>query len=97
MALKGAIQDLAVSSLHYELSPTRTLKWSSCVQITCNTSSSYHVQLVMCHVVRRDSSAIKFDRVQITFSLVLFCWLKPLTDEEGEETGEPRENRDDEL
>ena len=35
----------------------------NCVQITCNTTNAYHVQRVTCHVVRRDSSAIKFDRV----------------------------------
>ena len=28
-----------------------------------------------CHVVRRDSSAIKFDRVEIAFILALFYWL----------------------
>ena len=30
------------------------------------------------HVVRRDSSAIKFDRVEIAFILALFYWLKPI-------------------
>ena len=37
-----------ISSQRRELSPTRTLKWPrrSCVQITCNTSSAYHVQHV---------------------------------------------------
>ena len=54
------------------------------VQITCNTSGSYHEQHVVCHVVGRDSSAIKFDRVVIAFVIVLFLWLKPLTDERGE-------------
>ena len=40
-----------VSSQRRELSPTRTLKWPrrNRVQITCNTSSAYHVQ----HVVLR--------------------------------------------
>ena len=38
-----------ISSLRRELSPTRTLKWPrrNCVQITCNTSSAYHVQHVV--------------------------------------------------
>ena len=36
---------------------------------------------VMCHLVRRDSSAIKFDRVEIAFTIGLLYWLKPLTDE----------------
>ena len=34
----------------------------------------------MCHVVRKDSSAIKFDRVEIAFILALFYWLESLTD-----------------
>ena len=37
----------------------------------------------MCHVVRRDSSAVKFDRVEISLILTLFYWLKPLSDEGG--------------
>ena len=28
----------------------------------------------MCHVVRRDSSAIKYDRVEIAFFKILFYW-----------------------
>ena len=40
-----------ISSQHRELCPIRTLKWSgrNHVQITCNTSSTYHVQ-VSCYV-----------------------------------------------
>ena len=40
-----------ISSQRRELSPTRTLKWPgrNSVQITCNTSSAYHVQ-VSCYV-----------------------------------------------
>ena len=40
-----------ISSQRRKLSPTRTLKWPrrNRVQITCNTSSAYHVQ----HVVLR--------------------------------------------
>ena len=60
--------------------------------ITCNTSSPYHVQYIVCHAVRRNSSAIKFDRVEIAFILALFHWLKSLTSEGGEETGVPGEN-----
>ena len=30
---------------------------------------------VRCHVVRRDSSAFKFDRVEIAFVVALFYWL----------------------
>ena len=72
-----------ISSLRLKLSPTRTLKWPrhNRVKITCNTSSGCHVQRVVRHLVRRDSSAIKFDRVEIAFISALLYWLKPLTDE----------------
>ena len=66
VALIGAIQDFfTISSLRHELSPTRTLKWlgCNCVQIMYNTSSAYHVQRVVYHMLQRDSSAVKFDRV----------------------------------
>ena len=87
ITLKDTIPDFfffTISSLCRELSPTRTLKWPEriCVQITCNTSGAHHVQDV-CLVVRRDISAVKFDRVEIAFILALFYWLKPLTDEWG--------------
>ena len=39
------------------------------VQTTCNTLSAYYMQNVVCHVVRRNSSAIKFDRVKIAYIL----------------------------
>ena len=68
-----------IISLHRELSPTRTLKWPghNFAQITCNTSGAHHVQHV-CHVVRRDISAITYYR---SLNRILFYWLKPLTDE----------------
>ena len=45
--IKGKIS--TISSLDSEVSPTRTLKWPGRirVQITCNTSSAYHVQIVL--------------------------------------------------
>ena len=65
IALKGAIQDFTISSLRRGLSPTRTFRWPgpSRVKITCNIPSAYHMQHVVCHMVRRDTSAVKFDRV----------------------------------
>ena len=44
------------------------------------------------HVVWRDSSAIKFDRVEIAFIWVFILLAEPLTNEGGEETGVPGEN-----
>ena len=65
---------LTISSQRRELSPTRTLKWPgrNRVQITCNTPSAYHVQHVVLRATgyRRDSLAIKFDRVEIAFILL---------------------------
>ena len=52
IALQGAIRDIfTISSLRREPSSTCTLKWPgrNRVQITCNTSSAYHMQ----HVVLR--------------------------------------------
>ena len=45
------------------------LKWLGYnhVQIICSTSSAYRVQRVVSHVVRRDSSAVQLDRVEIVF------------------------------
>ena len=91
-AFKGAVRDFVQSPpLRRELSPTRTLKWPrrNPVQIMCNTSSVYQMQLAVYHLVRRDSSAVKFNRVEMAFISVLFYWLKPLTDEGGEEARAP--------
>ena len=86
IAFKGAVRDFfKISSLRRELSPTCTLKWPRRyrVQITCNTLSTYHVQRVMCHIVRRDSSAIKFYRVEIAGGGNRSTRRKPLTMKEG--------------
>ena len=40
--------------------------------IMCNTSSAFHVQHIVCHMVQRGSSAIKFDRVENAFDLNSF-------------------------
>ena len=79
--------NFTISSLRREPSPTRTLKWFGRyhVQITyCNTSSSYHMQHieplsratchVMCHVVRRDSSAIQLDLKSHLLELYFVGW-----------------------
>ena len=65
--------------------------------IVCKSRAT-HRALITCkchvtgHLVRRDSSVIKFDRVEIAFIWALFYWLNHLTDEGGEETGVPAEN-----
>ena len=57
--------------------------------IECLSRATCHAT---CHVVRRDSSAIKFERIEIVFILDLFYCLNHYTDEGGEETGVPKEN-----
>ena len=63
-ALKGTVQDFTIL-LCPELSLPHMFRWPeySHVQITCNTLSTDHMQHLVYHVVWRDSSAIKFDRV----------------------------------
>ena len=78
IALKGAFRDF-----YNLLTVPRTVynKYSqgcSYVQIMCNMSNAYHVQPAVCHLVRTNSSAIKFDRVVIAFIWALFYWLKPI-------------------
>ena len=64
--------------------------------IMYNTIGAYYVKCV-CHVVQRDNSTIKVDRVETTFFLALFHWLKQLTSVGGQETGVPGEKPNDEL
>ena len=72
---------LTIASLRRKLSPTRTLKrpGRSRVQITCNTQSAHYMQHVVCHLARKDSSSIKFDRVEIAFHLSFILSAEPLT------------------
>ena len=55
------------------MSLTHALKWQgrNCVQVTCNTLGACHVHHVF-QVVRRGSSAVEFDRVEIALSFVFF-------------------------
>ena len=39
------------------------------LQITCDTSTAYYVQYASCHLVQRDSLAIKVERVETAFIL----------------------------
>ena len=50
--------------------------------MTYNTPGAYHMQYGVCHVVRRDTWAIKLDRTEIAPTLPLFRWLKSLTEED---------------
>ena len=52
---------------------------------------------VTCHVVRRDSSAYKFYRVEIAFILALFYWLNQSPMKEGRKPEYPEKTPGDEL
>ena len=58
-------------------------------------SFANHVQHVVRHVVGRDSSASKSDRGEIALIFALFHWLKPLTDDRGEEYENPEKTPND--
>ena len=87
-----------ISSLRRELSPTRTLKWPwhNQVQITCNTSSTYHMQHVVLHATWYKGTAQLLNLTELKSylsELYFIGWtIKPMKDEEGEETGAPGEN-----
>ena len=57
------------------------------MQITCNTSSVYHMQHAVCHLVPKDRLAINIWQSlnRIYFSFIMLA--EPLTDEGGEDTG----------
>ena len=79
IAFKGAIRDF-LQSPHSAANCLQHVRSSGQGAIVCN-----HVQhierlsratcRVTCHLARRDSSAIKFDRVEIAFIWSLFYWL----------------------
>ena len=67
------------------------------VQITCSTESACHVQHGVCHAVGKDSSAIKFERVKLTFFLPSFYWLNHKPTKKGRKPEYPEKTPDDEL
>ena len=78
----------------------RASKWPgrNRVQVMCNKSSAYHVQPATWYEgIRRDSSAIKFDRVEIAFILTLFYWLNHQPMKEDRKSEYQEKTPDDEL
>ena len=90
-----------ISSRRRELSPTRTLKWPgrNRVQITCNTSSAYHVQ-VSCYVPLGTKEQLSYSVWQswnrIYLSFIFIAWtIKPMN--EGRKPECPEKTPGDEL
>ena len=83
IALKGAIRDFFFFFFNNLLTAPWTVS-NTYAQVARAQSCSNHVQhierlsratcRVTCHMLRRDSSAIKFNRVEITFIWALFYW-----------------------
>ena len=53
----------------------------SCAKHVQHIGHDTHYAQPLCHSVRRDSSATKTGRTEITFVVILFHWLKWLSDE----------------
>ena len=91
----------AISSLRRELSPTCTLKWPrrNRVQITCNTSSAYHVQHVVLRATWYEGTAqlLSFTKLKPhLFELYFVGWIiKPM--KEGRKPEYPEKTPGDEL
>ena len=87
ISFKGAIRDF------YNLLTAQRTVSNTHAQVTEAKSCANHVQYierlsratcrVTCHAERRDSSAIKFDRVYIAFCFSFILLTEPLTDGGG--------------
>ena len=90
-----------ISSQRHELSPTRTLKWPrrNCVQITCNTSSAYHMQHVVLRATWYEGTAQLLSLTELKshlFELYFVGWIiKPM--KEGRKPEYPEKTLGDEL
>ena len=79
ITFKGAIRDF-LQSPHSAANCLQHARSSGPGAIVCKSRATHRALItckchVTCHLVRRDSSAIKFDRVEIAFIWALFCWL----------------------
>ena len=71
IAFKGAIRDF-LQSPHSAANCLQHVRSSGPGAIVCKSRATHRALItckchVTCHLVRRDSSAIKFDRVEIAF------------------------------
>ena len=71
IAFKGAIRDL-LESPHSAANCLQHVRSSGMRAIVCKSRATHRALIsckchVTCHLVRRDSSAIKLDRVEIAF------------------------------
>ena len=79
IAFKGAIRDF-LQSPHSAANCLQHVPSSGPGATICKSRATHWALItrkchVTCHLVQRDSSAIKFDRVEIAFVWALFYWL----------------------
>ena len=79
IAFKRTIRDF-LQSPHSAANCLQHVRSSGPGAIVCKTRATHRALItckchVTCHLVRMDSSAIKFDRVEIAFIWALFYWL----------------------
>ena len=79
IAFKGAIRDF-LQSPHSAANCLQHARASGPGAIVCKSRATHRALItckchVTCHLVRKDSSAIHFDGVEIAFILALFYWL----------------------
>ena len=72
IAFKGAIRDFFLQSPHSAANCLQHVRSSGQDATVCKSRATHRALItckchVTCHLVRRDSSAIKFDRVEIAF------------------------------
>ena len=82
IAFKGAIRNLSQSP-HSAANCLQHVRSSGPGATVCKSRATHWALItckchVTCHLVRRDSSAIKFDRVEIAFIWALFLLAEPL-------------------
>ena len=92
---------LTLSSLHRELSPTHTFEWPrrNRVQITCITSSAYHVQHVVLRAMCYEWTVQLLSLTELKSHLFELCFIgwtiKPM--KEGRKPEYPEKTPGDEL
>ena len=72
IAFKGAVRDFFLQSPHNATNCLQHVRSSGPGTTVCKSRATHRALItckyhVTCHLVRRDSSAIKFDRVEIAF------------------------------
>ena len=100
IAFKGAIRDFLQSPHRAanRLQHVRSSGWAqSCANHVQHIERLSCANRVMCHMVPRDSSAIKFGRIKITFTLALYYWLNHQPIKDGWKPEYPEKTPDDEL